>query len=309
MIQGEAHYLESAESIGMIELQPGSTARSNVHLKTTTPIEVTPPKPDFDRYINEEDITVGKELSHGNFGSVLMGNYKGIDVALKTVNDVQYKREGNLFFEASHFPTICRMYGICQTRNMNYLVMELWKDGNILGVMSKRTFTDQENLSIFYQLSCGLYHLHSQDVIHADIAARNCLIDLRSLKVALTDFGLSCTNPPESTLSSIPVRWASPELMSTKMASFESDVWALGVTFVELLTGGQRPYPENTQNVVYKELTKRNRHICYHPQFREEWDIDFKNLLRQIFVYESDRISILDLRNKLKDLRDSIASE
>ena len=118
MIQGEDHYLESGESIGMVELQPGSVGKSKKHLNSTTAIEVTPPKPDFDRYIHERDISVGKELSHGNFGSVLMGNFKGIDVALKTVNDVQYKREGNLFFEASHFPTICRMYGICQTRNM-----------------------------------------------------------------------------------------------------------------------------------------------------------------------------------------------
>eukprot|EP00492_Amphilonche_elongata_P002010 TRINITY_DN2301_c0_g1_i1.p1 TRINITY_DN2301_c0_g1~~TRINITY_DN2301_c0_g1_i1.p1 ORF type:complete len:148 (-),score=6.44 TRINITY_DN2301_c0_g1_i1:160-603(-) len=137
----------------------------------------------------------------------------------------------------------------------NYLVMELWEDGSIQQALNTHPFSIPQIMDMCYQLSCGLYHLHCSGVIHADIASRNCLIDLKRMKVCLTDFGLSCKHPASKKLDSLPFRWASPELVKTRLSTLKSDIWALGITFVEILTH-EEPYRSVSCREVVKGLQK-----------------------------------------------------
>lgn len=103
-----------------------------------------------------------------------------------------------------------------------------------------------ENLaaSYTYKILSGLRYLHSQDVIHCDLKAANILIT-KTGGLKLTDFGVSLslkmkddenTGEPAGTPN-----WMAPEVIKFAGASAKSDIWSLGCTIVEMLTG-KPPY-------------------------------------------------------------------
>ena len=80
-------------------------------------------------------------------------------------------------------------------------------------------------------------YLHTQDLVHGDVKGSNILIsdDEHAL---MTDFGLSKIMTTMQTSTAIrgsgTVRWQSPELWNDEPKSFPSDVWAFGMTIVEV---------------------------------------------------------------------------
>jgi len=240
-----------------------------------------------------------KALGKGNFGNVIQAVYKGCNVALKAVKPATYLAEGDLFSYISNHPNICRYYGMYQHKKENYVVMELWKDGSLITALQNRSFSMQQKLNIFYQLGCGLYHLHSRDVIHADVAARNCLIDIERMKVCLADFGLSTKSPAVFPLTTLAPRWASPELMKDRIPTFQSDVWALGVTFTEILNE-IKPYSQMTQHVLVRKLQSAD--TVFHPEVKSVWPEEINEILEQIFTF-APRISAKDLYVQLSQFQ------
>ena len=110
--------------------------------------------------------------------------------------------------------------------------MEFVEDGSVLSVLEKSNieFTFLEQVSFCAQLASGLFHLHQEGVIHADLSLRNCLIELKTKRIAISDFGLSqCETRPRK-VDAVAIRWASPELVKTRIPTKKSDVWALGTT-------------------------------------------------------------------------------
>uniref|UniRef100_A0A8C2N3I5 receptor protein-tyrosine kinase n=1 Tax=Cricetulus griseus TaxID=10029 RepID=A0A8C2N3I5_CRIGR len=96
------------------------------------------------------------------------------------------------------------------------------------------------------QIACGMSYLARREVIHKDLAARNCVID-NTLQVKITDNALSrvlfpidyhCLGDNENR----PVRWVALESLVNNEFSSAGDVWAFGVTLWELMTLGQTPY-------------------------------------------------------------------
>ncbi|XP_063548824.1 tyrosine-protein kinase Drl isoform X1 [Cydia strobilella] len=94
----------------------------------------------------------------------------------------------------------------------------------------------------------GLAFLHSQHVLHKDIAARNCIVD-ENLRVMIADNALSrdlfpadyhCLGDNENR----PIKWLALEALSKRQFSPAADVWALGVLLWELTTLAHQPYAE-----------------------------------------------------------------
>lgn len=90
----------------------------------------------------------------------------------------------------------------------------------------------------------GLYYLHQSDVVHCDLKAAN-ILTTKNGNVKLSDFGVSLNlraMEREKDVAGTP-NWMAPEVIELKGASTKSDVWSLGCTVVELLTG-RPPYGE-----------------------------------------------------------------
>lgn len=94
-----------------------------------------------------------------------------------------------------------------------------------------------------YQMLQGLAYLHSNKVIHRDIKASNILITKEGV-IKLADFGVASQIDSESQLRFSVVGtpyWMAPESIEISGCSSASDIWSLGSTMIELLTGNP-PY-------------------------------------------------------------------
>lgn len=90
----------------------------------------------------------------------------------------------------------------------------------------------------------GLHYLHQSDVVHCDLKAAN-ILTTKNGNVKLSDFGVSLNlrameRAETKDVAGTP-NWMAPEVIELKGASTKSDIWSLGCTVIELLTG-RPPY-------------------------------------------------------------------
>ena len=86
--------------------------------------------------------------------------------------------------------------------------------------------------------------------VHRDVAARNVLVGLGKCKIS--DFGLAAHGTSHMSGSVVPLRWAAPESLQSRVWSEKSDVWSFGCLMYECVTGGVLPYVGLTDNAVYR---------------------------------------------------------
>ena len=91
----------------------------------------------------------------------------------------------------------------------------------------------------------GLHYLHESDVVHLDLKAAN-ILTTKNGNMKLSDFGVSLNlRTVECELKDVTgtPNWMAPEVIELKGASTKADIWSLGCTIIELLTGCP-PYTE-----------------------------------------------------------------
>ncbi|CAH8502102.1 unnamed protein product [Heterobilharzia americana] len=96
------------------------------------------------------------------------------------------------------------------------------------------------------QILSAVDYLHSINLIHEDIAARNCVIRHKT-QIALSDSALSRDLFPDDydclgDNANRPVKWLALEALIERKYTKATDVWSVGITLWELITKGQQPY-------------------------------------------------------------------
>ncbi|CAJ0930177.1 unnamed protein product, partial [Mesorhabditis belari] len=123
------------------------------------------------------------------------------------------------------------------------VVMELANNGALDSYLQKNNVPVEKKLEMIVQSAWGIEYLHSREVLHRDIAARNCLYG--DNKVEISDFGLT----REGTVYQmdphcrVPIRWLAPETLRSAIYTQKSDVFAYGIMCWEILNNGIEPYP------------------------------------------------------------------
>ncbi|XP_029435343.1 ephrin type-A receptor 1 isoform X2 [Rhinatrema bivittatum] len=108
-------------------------------------------------------------------------------------------------------------------------------------------------------IAAGMLYLSERNYVHRDLAARNILVT-RSLLCKVSDFGLSrvLENDVEGTYETrggkIPIRWTAPEAIAHRTFTSASDVWSFGIVMWEVLSYGEKPYGDLTNQEVMKSI-------------------------------------------------------
>ncbi|VDN01335.1 unnamed protein product [Thelazia callipaeda] len=222
-----------------------------------------------DWQLAHEQIERNKKLGEGAFGEVWEGTlnqgvFRGhVPVAVKTLHAenistderLKFLREANLMLKLSH-PNIIKFYGVATSKDPIMIVMELAVGGTLLVRIQNKENppSDDDKMRYCVGAVAGLAYLESMQIIHRDIAARNCLLSADD-EVKLSDFGLSLLGIKyrERHMKNVPVRWLAPETLKYGRFSSKTDVWSFGITIWEIYSGGKEPYSEVKDN---KELRK-----------------------------------------------------
>lgn len=207
---------------------------------------------------------LGNCIGRGQFGAVYraLNLNTGQMVAVKRISLTglkedeisQLMREVDLVKSLSH-PSIVKYEGMARDEDTLSIVLEYAENGS-LGQTLKAFGKLNERLVASYVVKIleGLHYLHQSDVVHCDLKAAN-ILTTKTGNVKLSDFGVSLNlraMEREKDVAGTP-NWMAPEVIELKGASPKSDIWSLGCTVIELLTG-RPPYADiaNGMSVMFR---------------------------------------------------------
>ena len=135
--------------------------------------------------------------------------------------------------------------------------------------MRRPILTHSQLKRIIQQVAHGMSYLFTQQIIHGDLATRNCLIST-SLNVKIADLGIGHDLYGEDYYDNgsqlLPVRWMAPELLVDSAEgpafSLASDVWSYGVLCWEVFSYAQQPFAELTDEQVLQMVPAGHSLAC-----------------------------------------------
>ncbi|MDD4532008.1 MAG: protein kinase [Bacilli bacterium] len=191
------------------------------------------------------------------------------DVAIKIIREETLKNPLNLtrFEREARAAASLKHQNIVQVSNLGafqnrpYMVTELVKGKTLRDALSLRgKFSFLEACDIMYQLCSAVYYAHQHGVIHRDIKPQNVFITADGL-IKLGDFGIATfQNSSHVTRSDVvvgSVHYMAPEISEGNPASPQSDIYSLGITFFELVTGRVPFDDESAVTVALKHIKDR----------------------------------------------------
>ena len=191
------------------------------------------------------------------------------------------EREVESLCELDH-PNVIRIYDSFIENNHYYLIFEECTGGSLKDAIENRTIISEiERKSICQQILSALYYMHSKKIAHRDIKPSSILLD-HFKKPKLSDFGISifmqegqkCEKFSGSTA------YLAPEILNQQQYDpFKADVWALGITFYELLTGKTPWKSVNIVDLVHE--IKQFEEISFPDSLNENWKSLLGSMLKK----------------------------
>ncbi len=136
-------------------------------------------------------------------------------------------------------PNIVNVYDVGEESGINYIVMELVEGITLKRYIEKKArLSVKEAVSIAIQISMGIDAAHNNNIIHRDIKPQNIIISKEG-KVKVTDFGIAKAATSNTITSNVmgSVHYTSPEQARGGFSDEKSDIYSLGITMFEMLTG------------------------------------------------------------------------
>jgi len=153
-------------------------------------------------------------------------------------------------------PNIVNVYDVGEENGTHYIVMELVEGITLKQYIEKKArLSVKEAISIAIQVSMGIEAAHNNHIIHRDIKPQNIMISKEG-KVKVTDFGIAKAVTSNTITSNVmgSVHYTSPEQARGGYSDEKSDIYSLGITMFEMLTGRVPFNGETTVAIAIKHI-------------------------------------------------------
>lgn len=170
------------------------------------------------------------------------------DVMNNPVNLKRFTNEATIAASLDH-PNIVKVYNHGTVMGVPYIANEFVKGQNLKDVLDFRTrLPIEEALECMLQLASALLYAHQHGIVHRDVKPDNLYI-MNDGTIKLGDFGIAQTDSTSNLFNSNSeivgsVHYLAPEVTQGRPASAQSDIYAAGVTFFEIITG-HVPFTKN----------------------------------------------------------------
>ena len=153
-------------------------------------------------------------------------------------------------------PNIVNVYDVGEENGIYYIVMELVEGITLKNYIEKKARLNyKEAVSIAIQVSLGIQAAHNNHIIHRDIKPQNIIISHEG-KVKVADFGIAKAATSNTITSNVmgSVHYASPEQARGGYSDEKSDIYSLGITLFEMLTGRVPFNGDTTVAIAIKQI-------------------------------------------------------
>ena len=236
---------------------------------------------------NIGSVTILKEIGRGNKGVVFIGFQHSLKrkVAVKilpkiTAGDVHeeelFKTEAEIVAGLNH-PNIIPIYEMGETDEFFFHVMQLVEGFDLNTIINRRLrhpIAEKQKLSyseifnISQQVLDALYWAHQDSIIHRDIKPSNILIDSRSGRPFIADFGIAfsdslATDAHPGLIMGSPV-YLAPEQARGESVDQHTDIYAMGMTLIKML-GGIVPRRKESPEMIVRRKAENPESFLARP--------------------------------------------
>jgi eukaryotic-like serine/threonine-protein kinase len=258
-------------------IRPPVTAA--VDKPTPAPLERTgiAPAPESERLGRYQ---LEREIGRGAMGTVYLGRDTAINrmVAIKAIplaaefSDAELVEARARFFREAetagrlNHPNIVTIYDVGEERGLAYIAMEYLKGRHLSDyAKSNNLLEPRKVLEIVGRTAEALGFAHKQQVVHRDIKPANLMFDPSTDVLKITDFGIARLSGAGSTRTGIVLgtpSFMSPEQLEGRTVTGHSDLFSLGVSLFQLLTG-QLPFTADSMTGLMQQIAEMP-----HPPLR-----------------------------------------
>ncbi len=221
-----------------------------------------------------------REIGRGAMGTVYLGRDTAINrlVAIKAIplasefSDAELVEARSRFFREAetagrlNHPNIVTIYDVGEERGLAYIAMEYLKGHHLSDyARSNNLLEPRKVLDLTGRTAAALGFAHKQQVVHRDIKPANLMYDSATDVLKITDFGIARLSGAGSTRTGIVLgtpSFMSPEQLEGRTVTGHSDMFSLGVSLFQLLTG-QLPFTADSMTGLMQQIAE-----APHPPLR-----------------------------------------
>jgi eukaryotic-like serine/threonine-protein kinase len=221
-----------------------------------------------------------REIGRGAMGTVYLGRDTAINrqVAIKAIplasefSDAELVEARTRFFREAetagrlNHPNIVTIYDVGEERGLAYIAMEYLKGQHLSDyARSNNLLEPRKVLELTSRTAAALGFAHKQQVVHRDIKPANIMYDPQTDTLKITDFGIARLTGAGSTRTGIVLgtpSFMSPEQLEGRTVTGHSDMFSLGVSLFQLLTG-QLPFSADSMTGLMQQIAE-----APHPPLR-----------------------------------------
>ena len=267
--------LSRAKRLAEAEILGSSGVQSNSQIiAASAKPTLAAAKPMLGRY------QVEKELGKGAMGIVYLGRDPkiGRTVAIKTMALAQEFESGELADVKSRFfreaetagrlshPNIVQIFDAGEEHDLAYIAMEFVKGTDLTrNIKPSELLSIAEVLRYVADAADALDYAHKNGVVHRDIKPANMMLVADEQTIKLMDFGIARLADSNKTKTGMVLgtpSYMSPEQLSGKKVDGRSDLFSLGVTLYQLLTGALPFKADSMATLMFKIANEQHTNAC-----------------------------------------------